>query len=120
MLELLSGFAAGAVVATIVWVILIYAYSDRLVHRIRYKKYTLPCPACRDENDKPTGKVTPKNPYLQQMGGAELTFDCSTCDGAKEIVYEFPRGQRVEINDRQMLEGASPDQPRPRRRGLFG
>lgn len=119
---LICGFGMGVGVC----LFLAYIKGDALIHRIRYKEWVLPCPSCRDEEtDKPTGKMPPQSGELKaalKKAGVKDTmpeFDCSTCKGTKKVVYEFPRLERPEINERQILEGPSPDLPRPKR-GLLG
>lgn len=119
------GFLCGAILASATWAILLYTYSDQLTHRIRYKKYVLPCPACRDEDDKPTGLLILTEERSPALAGVlrkfdvTPTFDCGTCDGTKYITYEFPRHEKVNINERQILEGPEPSPAKPTKGGKW-
>ena len=114
------GFMAGIGLTTI----FVYTKGDAFVHRMRYKEWVLPCPACRDENDEPTGMQTFENEFLKRQarewteGGELPTFTCTTCGGTKVVRYEFLRTKPPTINERQMITSTLPDQLPNRRRIL--
>jgi hypothetical protein len=101
----------GAALAFLLGWMLSDRYGDEIAHRAKYKVWTLPCPACRDEDDKPTGEMQPESPALRRMamqvteGGDLPTFECSECHGTKKVHYEFPRSKPPTINERQMITG---------------
>lgn len=67
--------------------------------KVKFKRVSLPCPACRDEETgKPTGVISPSNPYLSEAADG-ATFECTTCRGTKRVIYEYPRGSDVDITD---------------------
>ena len=120
---LLALFLAGVALGILITSLIVYLQGERLIHRFRYKVWTLPCPNCRDdETDEPTGEVTPESQTLRRMAreatesGELPTFPCQVCDGTKVVSYEFPRHAPPQINERKMITSPLPGQMSTKRR----
>jgi hypothetical protein len=116
-------FAGGIVFGVVATASVVYWQGETIIHRMKYKVHTLPCPNCRNEDDEPTGEVTPENDMLRRMAkeatesGELPTFPCQVCEGTKVISYEFPRHSPPMINERQIITSPLPGQmPTKRRR----